>query len=81
MPLGGAFFLNVLMKLALDAKGLAMALSLPVSTVQQYASRYPDKLPPRLMLPGRKLMWSVKDVEEWIERHRTVQPEVLPPPS
>lgn len=63
------------MKLTLDAKGLAEALSLPVRTVQQYASRYPDRLPPRLNLPSRKLMWAVADVEEWIERHRaTSQP-------
>lgn len=58
------------MKLVLDTKGLAEALSLPVTTVQQYASKYPDKLPPRLSTPSRKLMWSVKDVEHWIEVHR-----------
>jgi predicted DNA-binding transcriptional regulator AlpA len=58
------------MKLTLDAKGLAEALSLPVRTVQQYASRYPERLPPRLNLPSRKLMWAVADVQDWIERHR-----------
>lgn len=63
------------MKLVLDTKGLAEALSLPVTTVQQYASKYPEKLPPRLATPSRKLMWSVKDVEHWIETHRaTSQP-------
>lgn len=58
------------MKLVLDTKGLADALSLPVTTVQQYASKHPEKLPPRLNTPTRKLMWSVKDVEAWVESHR-----------
>jgi predicted DNA-binding transcriptional regulator AlpA len=58
------------MKLVLDAKELAVALSLPVTTIQQYASKYPEKLPPRLNTPSRKLMWSVKDVEAWIEQYR-----------
>lgn len=59
------------MKLVLDAKELAVALSLPVTTIQQYASKYPEKLPPRLNTPSRKLLWSVKDVEAWVEQHRT----------
>ena len=58
------------MKLVLDAKELAVALSLPVTTIQQYASKYPDKLPPRLGTPSRKLLWAVKDVEAWIDQHR-----------
>ena len=58
------------MKLVFDAKELAVALSLPVTTIQQYASKYPEKLPPRLNTPNRRLMWSVKDVEQWIEQHR-----------
>lgn len=66
------------MKLVLDAKELAVALSLPVTTVQQYASKYPEKLPPRLSTPSRKLMWSVKDVEEWVESHRTTKADPAP---
>lgn len=62
------------MKLVFDAKELAVALSLPVTTIQQYASKYPEKLPPRLHTPSRKLMWSVKDVEQWIEQHRVASP-------
>ena len=65
------------MKLIFDTKGLAAALSLPVTTVQQYASKYPERLPPRLKTPSRKLMWSVKDVEDWIERHRA-RPSATP---
>lgn len=58
------------MKLVLDTKGLAEALSISPITVQQNASRYPERLPPRLNTPTRKLLWAVKDVEEWIEKHR-----------
>lgn len=64
-----ALFTNT-MKLILDARGLAEAISLPVRTVQQYASRYPDKLPPRLNLPNRKLLWAMEDVQQWVQRHR-----------
>jgi len=67
------------MKLVFDAKELAVALSLPVTTIQQYASKYPDKLPPRLSTPSRKLMWSVKDVEAWIEKHRAGAGQALEP--
>lgn len=58
------------MKLVLDAKELAVALSLPVTTIQQYASKFPEKLPPRLKTPSRKLLWSIKDVEAWVDQHR-----------
>jgi hypothetical protein len=63
------------MKLVLDAKELAVALSLPITTIQQYSSKYPEKLPPRLTTPSRKLMWSVKDVEAWVDAHR---PQLAP---
>lgn len=66
------------MKLVLDSKGLAAALSLPLNTVQQYASKYPERLPPRLHTPNRRLMWSVKDVEAWIESHRAGARPALP---
>jgi predicted DNA-binding transcriptional regulator AlpA len=62
------------MKMVLDVKGLAEALSISPVTVQQNASRHPEKLPPRLNIPTRKLLWAVKDVEEWIEKHRASQP-------
>lgn len=67
------------MKLVLDAKELAVALSLPITTIQQYASKYPEKLPPRLSTPSRKLMWSVKDVEAWVESHRAGAGRALAP--
>lgn len=67
------------MKLVLDVKGLAEALSISVLTVRQNASRHPDRLPPRLKTPSKKLLWSVKDVEQWIDSHRVS--EQAPGPS
>jgi predicted DNA-binding transcriptional regulator AlpA len=64
------FFYEAQMKLALDAKELADALGLTVSTVQQYASKSPEKLPPRLNIPGRRLLWAAEDVELWVNAHR-----------
>ena len=62
------------MKLALDAKELATALGLSLSTVHQYASKSPEKLPPRLNLPGRRLLWAAQDVELWVNSHRQSAP-------
>lgn len=59
------------MKLVLDVKGLAEALSISPMTVRQNASRHPERLPPRLNTPSRKLLWAVKDVEDWIDKHRS----------
>lgn len=61
------------MKLILDAKGLAEALSMPVGTVRQYANKQPHKLPPKMETPTRKLQWAVKDVEAWVEARRQTQ--------
>ena len=65
------------MKLVLDVHGLAEALSISPITVRQSASRHPHRLPPKLNTPSRKLLWAVKDVEEWVEkpRARPVQSE------
>lgn len=62
------------MKLVVDVRELAEMLSISPVTVRQYASRHPEKLPPRLKAPTRKLLWAVKDVEEWIEKHRNSLP-------
>jgi hypothetical protein len=61
------------MKLILDAKGLAEALSMPVGTIRQYANKQPHKLPPQMETPTRKLQWAVKDVEAWVEAQRQTQ--------
>lgn len=66
------------MKLTLDARGLSEAISMPLRTVQQYASRYPDRLPPRLNLPQRKLLWAVEDVQAWVQKHRPAASQPAP---
>lgn len=69
------------MKLVLDVRGLAEALSLSPVTVRQHASRFPDRLPPRLNTPSRKLLWAVADVEAWVEQHREKKPGAEPGPQ
>ena len=67
------------MKLVLDTKGLAEALSLSANTVKQYASHSPEKLPPRLKLPYRKLAWAVEDVQAWLaKQQRASEPAQQP---
>lgn len=75
---GSGSFSRPVMKLVLDSRGLADALSLPLNTVRQYASKFPEKLPPRLNHPGRKLMWSVEDVEAWVRSHRAISTPTQP---
>lgn len=58
------------MKLVLDVNGLAEALCLAPATVKDYAHKYPEKLPRRLLTPTKKLLWAIKDVEEWVESMR-----------
>lgn len=69
------------MKLVLDVVGLAEALSISPLTVRQNASRHPDRLPPRLKTPSRKLLWAVADVEAWVEKHREKKPGAEPGPQ
>lgn len=64
------------MKLVLNCEALAEALSMKLDTVRAYASRYPEKLPPRLNIPFGKPMWAVADVQEWVQQHR---PNYVPP--
>lgn len=47
-----------------------------VSTIRVDASRRPESLPPRLLIPGStKLLWLESDVLAWIESCRTAKPE------
>lgn len=57
------------MKLMMDAEELSAVIKLSVATIYQYASKNPERLPPRLVLPGRQLVWAVKDVERWVDQH------------
>lgn len=56
----------------LDTKDLAELLRLSVGTIHQYASKSPEKLPPRLHVPGRRLQWAEEDVEDWLRSHKAV---------
>lgn len=63
------------MQLILNTKELAKVLHLSVGTIHQYATKAPERLPPRLKLPGRRLQWAAKDVQAWVEarRHAAVE--------
>ena len=46
---------------------LAAYLHKSVASVRRDASTYPDRLPPRLRLPGnRRLLWREDDVIRWL---------------
>ena len=50
---------------------LADLLQRKVSTIRMDASRRPESLPPRLVIPGtRNLMWVEDDVLDWLNSFR-----------
>jgi predicted DNA-binding transcriptional regulator AlpA len=53
----------------LDVKELAALLKLTPGTVKVWSSQQPEKLPPRCAVPYNRLVWSLNDVEAWIEEH------------
>lgn len=57
------------MKTLINTKDLAKLLGLTVGSVHQYASRAPERLPPRMRLPGRRLQWDRDVVMAWLEDH------------
>jgi predicted DNA-binding transcriptional regulator AlpA len=58
-------------KLILNSNDLADALGYSVQTIHQFSSKNPDRLPPRLVMPGRRrLAWAKKDVDAWVESLR-----------
>lgn len=63
------------MKLTFTAVELAQTLGLSVATVYQYATKQPDRLPPKLNTPGRRLLWLSEDVHTWIESHKKQPPQ------
>lgn len=51
----------------LDVSELAAFLRKSVASVRRDASTYPERLPPRLKLPGnRRLLWRQDDVVKWL---------------
>lgn len=50
---------------------LAQLLHKSVDTVKADVSRAPDRLPPRLDIPGQKKpIWLVEDVNAWLRKRR-----------
>ena len=53
---------------------LAKILNKSPATIATEVSKNPDKLPPRLRLPGsRRVLWLKTDVEDWINKYREIQ--------
>lgn len=51
---------------------LARLLNRSPATIATEVTKNPDKLPPRLRLPGsRRVLWLQEDVEKWINNHRS----------
>jgi predicted DNA-binding transcriptional regulator AlpA len=49
---------------------LAKVLNRSPQTIRKDIRRNPEAVPPRLVLPGTRLLrWRTCDVEEWLERH------------
>jgi predicted DNA-binding transcriptional regulator AlpA len=54
----------------LDVQELAVLLGRSSKTIRNDLSRRPDAVPPRLHLPGTRLLrWRASDVNRWLERH------------
>ena len=55
----------------LTIKDLAVILNRSPATIATEVTKHPNKLPPRLQLPGsRRVLWLQSDVEDWINEHK-----------
>jgi predicted DNA-binding transcriptional regulator AlpA len=55
----------------LTINDLAQILNRSPATIATEVTKHPNKLPPRLKLPGsRRVLWLQEDVEHWINEHR-----------
>lgn len=50
----------------IGVQGLSEITHLTPSTIRTYSSRCPQFLPPRLDIPGRRLLWEYSVVVEWM---------------
>ena len=58
----------------LTIKDLAGILNRSPATIATEVTKAPQKLPPRLHLPGsRRVLWLQSDVEKWINEYRPEQ--------
>ena len=54
----------------LDIQELAELLGRSTETIRKDVRRRPDAVPPRLVIPGTRLLrWRASDVEAWLEAH------------
>ena len=56
--------------LLLTLEDLAAILGRSPETIRRDLRRNPDAVPPRLQIPGTRLLrWRAADVEAWLDRH------------
>lgn len=56
----------------LDIHELADMMGRSAETIKKDMRRNPDAVPPRLDIPGTRLLrWRLIDVEKWLENHVT----------
>lgn len=54
----------------LDIQDLALLLGRSPETIRKDLRRRPDAVPPRLQLPGTRLLrWRLVDVTSWLAKH------------
>ena len=54
----------------LDLQELASLLARSVETIRKDIRRRPEAVPPRLLLPGTRLLrWRLVDVTDWLAMH------------
>lgn len=57
----------------LTIEDLATLLNRSPATIATEVTKFPNKLPPRIKLPGsRRVLWLKEDVEEWINAYRPI---------
>jgi predicted DNA-binding transcriptional regulator AlpA len=50
---------------------VAKLLNMEINTAKVNITRHPETLPPRIKIPGTRLVrFMLKDVRDWIEKHR-----------
>lgn len=59
----------------LDLHALAKLLGRSPHTIRRDLRRNPDAVPPRLQLPGTRLLrWREAEVSSWLDRHASASP-------
>lgn len=54
----------------LDVEELAVLMDLTPSTIRRYVAKKPFNLPPKMHIPGSKMMrWRKVEAEKWLYEH------------